>query len=226
MTTVGGFVRQVGRSLFKDGSPGQLAQFRDGSLVTGDITSLYNSWLRGGKVWEAHFADEAGTATIENNTAIDLLEPFFRMAAKPGKVIVPISVKLASAVVWETGDEVVVIASDTDAGASGGVAPDIRCLAVGTAGSQIGDGDNGVTGALDGDSPITEGSITNARVLDNHMFITGGIHLPYEYNILKGDAWSMIEGPGTFLVYLTHTTTTEELFYSVKWAALDAGELA
>ncbi|KKK74237.1 hypothetical protein LCGC14_2885790, partial [marine sediment metagenome] len=200
-------------------------QFRDGSLVTGDITSLYNSWLRAGKVWEAHFATESGTATVENNTAIDLTEPFFRMAVKAGKVIVPISVKFAKAVVWETGDEVVVIATDTDAAASGGVAPDIRNLAIGTANTQIGDGDNGVQNPLDGDSPITEGAITRARVLDNHHFVTGQLGTPYEYNALKGDGWSMIEGEGTFLVYVANTTTTDEVFYSVKWAVLDSGEL-
>ena len=225
MTTVGGFVKQVGRALFNDGDPGQLAQFRDGSLVTGDITSLYNSWLRAGKVWEAHFATESGTATVENNTAIDLTEPFFRMAVKAGKVVVPISVKLAKAVVWETGDEVVVIASDTDATASGGAAPAIRNLAVGTANTQIGDGDNGVQNPLDGDSPITEAAITRSRVLDNHHFITGELGVPYEYNALKGDGWCMIEGEGTFLVYLANTTTTDEVFYSVKWAVLDSGEL-
>lgn len=226
MTTVGGFVQQVGRSLFRDGDPAQLAQYRDGSLATGDITALYNTWLRAGKVWAAHFATETGAATVENNTAIDLAEPFFRMAAKDGKIIVPISVKIAAAVIWETGDEVVVIASDTDAEASGGALPDIRNLAVHN-GSQIaiGDGDNGVNNPLDGDSPITEGTITNARVLDNHHFVTGGLYIPYEYNALKGDGWCMIEGPGTFLLYVARTTTTVEVFYSVKWAVLDSGEL-
>mgnify|MGYP005815061709 CR=1 FL=1 len=225
MTTVGGKIQQIGRALFKDGDTGQLVQERDGALLTGDITSLYNDWIRAGKVWEAHFATETGTATVENNTAIDLTEPFFRMAAKSGKVIVPISVKIAAAVVWETADEVVVIAADTDAGASGGAAPDVRNLAVGSTSTSIGANDNGVDTPLDGDSAITEGTITNARVLDNHHFLTGGLYLPYEYNALKGDGWTYIEGPGTFLVYVARTSSTVDVFYSVKWAALDAAEL-
>ena len=225
MTTVGGFVRQVGRELFKDRNSAQLAQNRDASLITGDITSLYNTWLRAGKVWEAHFATEGGTATVENNTAIDLTEPFFRAAVKAGKVVVPISVYISSAVVWETADEWVVGAYDTDAAASGGAAPDVRNLAVATGSTAVGDNDNGVDTPLDGDSAITEGTATNFRVLKNGHHLTGGLYIPIEYNILKGDEMAMVEGPGVFGVWLARTTGTVEVLYSVKWAALDADEL-
>ena len=226
MTTVGGYIKQIGRELLGDGDHGQLAQNRDSSLVTGDITSLYNTWLRAGNVWEAHFATESGTATVENNTAIDLTEPFYRMSAKSGRLIVPIQVKIASAVVWETGDEVVVGMSDTATYNTGGAAPDVRNLAVNNGSlSAIGNNDSGVVNAFDGDAVLTEDTVTNVRVLDNHHFLTGGLHLPYEYNILKGDPMGMLEGAGSFLVYVARTTTTNEVFYTVKWANLDAAEL-
>ncbi len=225
MTTVGGFIQQIGRTILKDGGPGQLAQNRDESLITNDITSLVNTWLRGGKLWEAHFATEGGTATVESNAAIDLTEPFFRMAVKSGKVIVPISVYVAPATVWETGDEWIVGAYDTDAAATGGALPDIRNMVVNN-GSQpaIGDNDNGVNNPLDGDSAITEGAVTNFRVIKNGHELTGGLHLPVEYSILKGDAMGMLEGPSVFGVWLASTSGIEVL-YSVKWAVLDSAEL-
>lgn len=225
MTTVGGKIRQIGRALFADGETGQLVQDRSGALLTGDITSRVDGWLRAGQVWEAHFATSTGTATIENNTALDLAEPFFRFGVKAGKVIVPIKVKIAAAVIWETSDEVMVAVADTDAAATGGAVPTILNLAVGTASTAIGDGDNGVNTPLDGDSPITEGTVTNLRVLDLHTHVTGELGKPYEYNILKGDTVAYIEGLGTFLVYAARTTTTVEVHYSVTWAALDAAEL-
>ncbi len=225
MTTVGGFVKQVGRALFKDDASGQLAQLRDGSLNTSEISSLVQSWTRAGKVFGAQFATEGGSATLENNTALDLTEPFYRMAVKSGKVIVPISVYIAGALVWDTGDEWLIGAYDTDAGAAGGATPDIRNLAIATAGAAVGDNDNGVSDPLDGDSPITEGATTNLRVLKTGHFLTGGLHLPLEYSILKGDDLTMIEGSSVFGVWLARTTTTLEVFYSVKWAALEADEL-
>ena len=98
-------------------------------------------------------------------------------------------------------------------------------MAVATASTEVGDGDNGVSNPLDGDSPITEGTTTNFRVIKNGHHLTGGLYIPIEYSILKGDDMCMVEGLGVFGVWLARTTTTVEVLYSVKWAALDADEL-
>lgn len=224
LAQITGIAQQQGRAISADGTPVNPYFNRGGAIGTSSIQSLYDQWLRAGKVFEAHFATEGGTATIENNTAIDLTEPFFRLTVPATKVVVPIQVKIAPALVWETADEVVLYAADTDTYSSGGAATDVRSMFISNQGLKN-PVSSAVTSVFDGDSVLTEAALTNPRIIDVAGFLTGGLHVPYEYNILKGDPWAFINGPASFAVAVSRTTTTLEVLYTVKWAELDSSEL-
>ena len=218
------FVQQQGRANGSDGVYGAAYRNRGGQLEVNTVHGMYDSWLRAGKVFEGHFATEGGTATIENNTAIDLTEPFILLSAPSSKVLVPIKIKVAPAVVWETGDEYILYTSDTEAYSSGGAAMDkVNFAAVSGADSSL--GTSALAQAWDGDSALTAAALTNPRIIDFGHFLTGGLHLPYEYNILKGDPIVMLHGAGSVMLMIARTTTTVECAYSVVWAELDKSEL-
>lgn len=225
MTEIAGRVQQQARSVAADSnsnSPGYVN--RGGALEINSIQGLYDRWVRAGVVFSAQFATAGGLATIENNTAIDLTEPFFRLTVPASKAIIPIQVKIAAAVVWETGDEVVLFAGDTDTYNTGGAAATVRSMFIDNQGTGN-PASSAASSVFDGDSALTESTLTNPRIIDVHHFLTGGLHLPYEYNILKGDPWTYIHGPASFGVMLARTTTTVEVLYTVKWAEIDKNEL-
>lgn len=224
MTDVRGFVQQQSRSIPSDGNWASAYVNRSGGFEVNSIQGQYDSWLRRGIVFEGHFATEGGTATIENNIAVDLTEPFLTMGIPASKAVVIIQVKVAAAVVWESGDEVVMYASDTNVSATaGGAAGDVRSLFI--PGSGTGQPASSAVTFYDGDAALTDGTITNPRILDVHHFLTGGLHLPYEYNVLKGDPWFYIQGAASWGLMIARTTTTVEVLYTVKWAELDKNEL-
>ena len=224
MTDIRAYVKQQSRAVASDGSWQDAAQFREGGLVTGDITSMYQHWLREGRVFEAHFATEAGFATLENNTAVDLTEPFWRCTVPAANVMVPIRLKVSAAVVWETGDEYVLYTSDTDTYSAGGAASDVRNLAI-VSSTDSALRTSVLTNVLDGDTALTESAVTNPRILDAGHFLTGGLYLPYEYNVFKGDPTVYIHGASSLCLMIARTTTTVECFYSMVWAELDKASL-
>lgn len=198
---------------------------RGGQLEVNTIQGMYDSWLRAGKVFQATGDTFGATSTIENNTAIDLTEPFFRLSVPASRTIVPIMFKAAPAVVWETGDEVAMFIGDTATYNTGGDVCLVKNMTVFNAGSQT-LRETLATNVRDGDAALTEDTLTNPRLIDVHHFITGGLHLPYEYNILKGNPWSYITGPATWGVMIARTTTTVEVLYTAMWAELDKEELS
>ena len=224
MTEMAGFVQQQGASNGADGSSRTLAANRMGALVTSSPQAMYDQWLRAGKVFEGHFATEGGLSTIENNTAIDLTEPFIILSAPSSKILVPIKIKVSPAVVWETGDEYILYTSDTEAYSAGGNAMDkVNLAAVSSLDSAL--GTSALAQAWDGETPLTAAALTNPRIIDAGHFLTGGLHLPYEYNILKGDPMVMLHGAGSIMLMIARTTTTVDTLYSVVWAELDKSEL-
>lgn len=219
-------IQQQNGGTTADGSSGKAQGLRDGSLITADPASLYQKWLRAGKVFEAHFATETGTATIEANAAYDLTEPFFRLCVPSSKLFVPIQVKITPTTVWVTTDGITLMASADAADVvvnAGGAAPDVRNLAVVNA-NESSLGDTAMTSIKDGDSVITEDALTSVRIIDNIVYRTGGLFEPYEYNILKGDPMAIIHGPGRFLVQAMLAGALE-CQYTIKWAELDKSEL-
>lgn len=219
-----GKVQQQSRQIASDGGNTSVHVNRGGAMEVNSIQGLYDRWLRAGQVFEGHFATEGGTATIENNTAVDLTEPFLTMGIPASKAVVILQVKVASAVVWETGDEVVMYASDTNVSATaGGAAADIRSLFIDNQGTGT-PASTAVT-LFDGDAALTDGTLTNPRILDVHHFLTGGLHLPYEYNVLQGDPWFYIRGAASWGLMIARTTSTVEVLYTIKWAELDKNEL-
>ena len=223
MTALEATTQQQGRGNIADDSTSNLYKNRGGQLEVNTIQGMYDSWLRAGKVFEGHFATEGGFATIENNTAVDLTEPFLLLDITSAKVLVPIRIKVAPAVVWETGDEYILYTSDTAGYSAGGAAMDVRNMAhVSSLDSALG---TSVAVAYDGDSVLTSVALTNPRIIDAGHFITGGLYIPYEYNILKGDPWVMIHGGGSLQLMIARTTTTIEAFYTIVWAELDKSEL-
>lgn len=224
MTELGGAIQQQTYTVASDGTTRTVAMNRSGGLVVSSPQAMYDQWLRAGKVFEAHFATEGGTATVENNTAVDLTEPFFRATVPSSKICVPIMIKVQPAVVWETGDEVIAFTSDTDTYNAGGAAPDIRNMAaVSSVDSSL--GSSALTNVFDGDSVLTEDALTNPRIFDSWVALTGGLHVPYEYNILKGNPPIFIHGESSWGIAIARTTTTVEVYYNVIWAELDKNEL-
>lgn len=225
MAEMGLNVQQQGDGNGSDSTTRTAAGTRMGELFTAEPGSLYNRWLRAGKVFQGQFATEGGTATIENNTAIDLTEPFLLLDVPSSKILVPLFVKIAPAVVWETGDEIVVYTSDTLGFSAGGAAMDVRNMAaVSSLDSAL--GSTALTSAVDGDSVLTMAAATNVRLLDVHHHITGNLAAPYIYNAINGqNPMVMIHGVGSFAVMCARTTTTVEVLYTVMWAELDKSEL-
>lgn len=215
MTTVGGFVAQRSDDRYDEGDPARLKQFRDGGVLT---ASQYDMLVKGGRVFNGQFATAGGLATIENNTAVDLTEPFLRVSIKSGHTLIPLFIKVGGAVVWETGDEYILYTSDTDTYSSGGTAMTVRNLAQRST-SATAVRQTQTANAYDGDSALTEGAVTNPRVIDSGHFLTGGLNLPYEYSAMNGNRpYTMIEGPGSLCLMIARTTTTVEAFYTMQWA--------
>lgn len=223
MAEIGINVQQQGYSLAAEGSTRTVAGTRAGELYTASPQSLYDHWLRSGKVFEAHFATEGGTATIEANATIDLTEPFFRLTVPSSKVMVPIRVFVTTSAVWVTADGIMIGTSDTDTYNTGGAAPDVRNMAaVSSLDSVL--GTTAMTNIFDGDSVLTENALTNPRILHSQFFRTGGLFVPFEYNVLKGDPMAFIHGPASFWC-AAQLTGALEAWYSVVWAELDKNEL-
>ena len=221
MAQIGINVQQQGYSLAADASTRTVAGNRSGALVTSSPQAMYDQWLRSGKVFEAHFATEGGSSTIEANATYDPTEPWFRLTVPSSKVMVPIKVKVTPTTVWVTTDMIVLSASDTNTYNTGGAAPDVRNLAaVSSLDSAL--GTTAMTSVFDGDSALTENAMTNERIIDITVFRTGGLFLPYEYNILKGDPMVMVRGSFVANAMLAGAL---EVHYSVVWAELDKNEL-
>lgn len=222
MATVDLDVQQQGYEVGADGQSKELVGTRAGELYIASPQSLYDHWLRSGKVFETHVTD-AGLSTIEANAAFDYTEPFFRFSVPSGKVVVPIKFKVSPATVWVTADAIALVAGDTNTVGSGGTAATARNMAVNT-GTGTNLGASAVTSLLHGESVLTETAPTNPRFIDIHTFRTGGLFEPYEYNILKGDPMTMIEGPGAFLAYLMGSAIDVQIH--AIWAELDNNELS
>ena len=223
MTDIRAFVQQQGRANGADAAYAATMQNRGGQLEINSIEGMYSAWLRAGKVFEAHFATEGGTSTIEANATYDATEPWFRMTCPSSKILVPVKVKVTPTTVWATTDMIVLSVSDTDTYTSGGAAPDVRNLAaVSSLDSEL--GTTAMTSVFDGDSALTEAAMTDQRIIDITVFRTGGLFLPYEYNILKGDPMVMIHGTASFVANAM-LAGAFEANYSVVWAELDKSEL-
>lgn len=223
MAELGGAVQQQGYSLAAEGTTRTGAMNRSGALVVSTPQAMYDQWLRAGKVFEAHFATEGGTATIESNASIDLTEPFFRMTVPSSKILVPIRVFVTTSAVWVTADGILMGTSEGDTYNTGGAAPDVRNLGV-VSGSDSALGTTACTNIFDGDSVLTENALVNPRILHGQFFRTGGLFVPFEYNILKGDPMAMIHGSSSFWI-AAQLTGALEAWYSVVWAELDKNEL-
>ena len=223
-TSILGYVKQQNYSNHVDGAFAAINANRDGALVVNSAQGLYDRWLRAGQVFEAHFGTVLGTATIEANATYDVTEPFFRMTCPSSKILVPIQVKITPTVVWVTTDSVTLMSSGTGTYSAGGAAPLVRNrAAVSSLDSEL--GATSMTDIYDGDAALTEGTlVAPIRVIDTKVYRTGGLFESYEYNILKGDPWTMIHGPSSFMVQVMAAGALE-VHYDVVWAELDKSAL-
>src|SRR3990167_2993522 len=225
MAEIGVSVQQQGRGNGADATVMTAAGNRQGALVVSSPQAMYDQWLRAGKVFENH-ASTAGTyVTVENNTAIDLTEPFFRMTCPSSKILVPLYIKVQGAVIWETADEFILYTSDTDTFSTGGLAGITHNMAaVSSLDSAL--GTTAMTNVFNGDTVLTEAAVTNPRVLDFTNRLTGDLFSPYIYNALNGsNPLTFIHGPSSLCLMIARTTTTIEVAYQVVWAELDKSEL-
>lgn len=224
MANVDLVVQQQSDTVSPDGSTFPLRGNRSGALVTSSPQAMYDQWLRAGKVYEAHFATEGGTATIEQNAAMDLTEPFFRLTVPSNIIFVPIRVLVSNQAVWTTADAIVLVTSDTNTYNTGGALPDVRNMAsVSSLDSSL--GATQCTSIYDGDTVLTENALTNPRQIAVKHFVTGGLFVDFEYNILKGDPMVMVHGVSSFLAACKLGAAGAEVLYSVVWAELDKNEL-
>lgn len=223
MTLLGATVQQQSRSVYTDGNDGNLRMTRGGQLEINSMAGLIDSWIRQGRVFETHAATEGGLTTIEANASFDLTEPFFRLTIPSTIVFVPLYVKVATSAVWTTADLIMMGCSDTDTYSSGG-------LACNTAMSLFVDNQgtgtprsSAVTNLYDGDTVLTEGTVTNPRILDVWSAVTGNLYSPYLWSVLAGNIPPYIHGPASF--WMVEKGATQEVLYSVIWAELDKNEL-
>lgn len=230
MTEFAGNVQQQSDTITADNRTRTVALDREGALFGGSNEEKYRQWLAAGKVFAVGGGDGGmgapASSTIENNTAIDLTEPFFVMDIPSSIVVVPILIKITPAVVWETADEIVVYASNAAGYASGGddLSATIENMAVpGASDSEL--GTTAITTIRDGDAALTMAAVSDARILDFTNRLTGDLHSPYEYNILKGSPLTMIHGVASLAVMVARTTSTVEVHYQVVWAELDKNSL-
>lgn len=223
MAELGLNTKQQGYSISADGGNGvaRTAQGdREGALFVGDMQSKYRQWLLDGRVFQGSTDTAYATTTLENNTALDQTEPFILLDAPSSIVLVPLYVKIAPAVIWETGDEIMAITSDTAGYSAGGDDMTVTNMAA------VNSGDSALrssvlTAAKDGDAAMTAAAATNPRLVDIHQHLTGNLAAPYVYNAINGDNPPVfIHGAGSFQVMLARTTTTVEVLYTVIWAEL------
>lgn|SRR3990167_6877035 len=223
MAEFGGAVQQQGAGNGADGTTRTVAVNRMGGLVVTHPAALYDQWLRAGKVFEAHFATEGGSSTIEANATVDLTEPFFRLTVPSSKIVVPITARVWVSTVFTTADAFFMTTSDTDTYTSGGAAPDVRNMAtVSSLDSAL--GTTACTSIFDGDSVLTEAALTNPRMFGAKYWVTGDLFSGYEWSILKGDPMIMIHGTSSWQAQAI-LTGAKECLYSFVWAELDKSEL-
>ena len=225
MVEIAGAVKQQGYDTTADGQTRSAAINRSGGLVTSSPQAMYDQWLRGGKVFSAHFATEGGSSTVEANATVDLTEPCFRLTVPSSKIVVPISVRFDYSAVRVTADAMFMTTSEGDTYTSGGAAPQVNNLTVlAAADSAINSATSSCTNVFDGDSALTEAALVNPRQFGAKYWTTGGLFAPYEYNILKGDPMIMIHGSSSWQVQAILTGALECL-YEIVWAELDKSEL-
>ena len=226
MAELGLRVQQQSDSLAVDGTGVVTgAGDRERALFTGDMQSKYRQWALAGRVFQGSSDTALGLTTVENNTALDATEPFILLDAPSSIILVPLYVKIAPAVIWETGDEVAVFTSDTAGYSAGGDDMTVTNMA---AHSSVGSALRAsvLTAAKDGDAAMTSVAATNPRTVDVHQHLTGNLAAPYVYNAINGDNPPVfIHGAGSFQVMLARTTTTVEVLYTVIWAELDKNAL-
>lgn len=224
MSDLRALVQQQSRGVSTDGIWANVHMNRSGLLEINSIQGLYDSALRAGKVFVAGPDSFGATSTVEQNASLDLTEPFWRATVPASKVVIPISVQLSLDSVWTTADQVVAWISDTDTYDSGGDICIVRPLFTDHAGNN-----EPVASALqnvrDGDAALTEKTITNGRIFHSQHFVTGGLHLPYEFNALKGDSYPVIHGPASFGIAVKLGAAGDEAAYQVVWIELDKNEI-
>ena len=226
MTEIAASVKQQGYTTQADQSGSSVRTLqadREGALFTGDISSKYRQWLLAGNIHMTGGGDSPiGLATIENNTSLDLTEPIFLMDVPSSKVVVPIMIKVAPAVVWETGDEYALYASNATGYSAGG--DDLSAVIENAAVEGSGDSEisaTAITSIYDGDAALTMAAVSDVRVIDAGHFLTGELGKPYEYNVLKGDVPVYLHGVSSLALAIARTTTTAEAFITAVWAELD-----
>ena len=219
MTNITAPVQQQSRGVYTDGQSGSPHVTRGGQL---EIADLVHSWVRQGRVFETHAATEGGLTTIEANVSFDMTEPFFRLTVPTSKVFVPLYIKVQTSAVWTTGDLIMMWAGDTDTYSAGGLACNTAkglFLDNQATGEPV---SSAVTSLFDGDTALTESTLTNPRILDVHGWVTGDLFSPYVWSIYNRVP-IYIHGLASF--GLVAKGAAQEVLYSAIWAELDKNEL-
>lgn len=220
-----GTVQQQGRPLGTDNSSGGLYRNRGGQLEVNAVQGMIDAWTREGLVFSSEFTITQAatlTATIEANATVDLTEPFWRMAIPSGYIVVPIFVSVQSETVWVTADYILQWYSDTNTYSAGGASTTVRNLAHPASG--ISALNTSVCTVLDGDSALTESTLTNPVLFGAKAFVTGGLFEQYKYSIAAGDPVHYLRGAGAWGL-TAKANAAHEVLYQVVWAELNKNEI-
>ncbi len=224
MTEIAVNIQQQGYSVSADGVGSRTLQGdREGALFGGTIQDKYRQWLLGGKVFQASFATPGGTATIEANATLDLVESFFRMTCPSSHVLVPLFFSCDNIAVWTTADAMYHWTTDTDTFTSGGADPTVINHANQGSGDSV-LGTTAMQNIKDGDSPLVEAGQTNPRLISTKTKLTGDLFSPLVYNVLNGDPYTYIHGESSWNVVFENASAVE-CHYLAIWAELDKNTL-
>lgn len=225
MAELGLSIQQQGRANGADSTIATAAGNRGGALVTSDPRAMYDQWLRAGKIFEGGAAP-ATTVTVAQNASFDLTSPSLHIGVPSAKVFVPIQISIQNVAVWTTADGVITGTTDTSGYTSGGVAMTMAGRNLASVSSL--DSALGVTSATSlflAGSTLVAPALTNPRILKQQYFNTGGLFAQYEFNILKGDLFTMVHGAGSILTWVKLAAASATCLIYAVWAELDKSEL-
>ena len=226
-TDMRAFVKNRAYDVASDGSYAALSMNRAGALRVNSFQGLYERWLADGRVF---FSGTPALGTPETmsaaGTAFTLTAPALHMTIPSGLTVVPIYTRISVASVQTKDDIFAVVVGDTDTFTSGGEA--MQAARNGVVQSNSAYRTTGVTNLVHSDTAIVEGALTRPRIIYTAYHQAHGSDLSaetnFEYNILKGDAMVVLEGPAVFVAYMVQETTAAEAVWAMAWAELDGDE--
>ena len=194
-----------------------------GALSVNTLDALVERWTADGRVFQSATPAMGTPETMSAaGTAFTLTAPALHMTIPSGLTVVPIMIKVAGASVTVKRNLFAVMTGDTDSFTSGGEAMQAaRNMLTESATAYR---TTSVTNLVHSDTAIVEAALTRPRVLTTAIQNPVNLEANFEYNILKGDPFTVVTGPGVLVAYVVQETTAMEATWTMTWAELDTAE--